>query len=117
MKKITAPNDRPVTISTTGGVTVRLAAGETRAVQDFIAVEAVKHRCTVNDAEQANAPSDFDRTEALREAIRRAVETGDPQYFTGQGKPKVAVVRELSGIEGASASEVNALFDELSFGD
>jgi hypothetical protein len=108
--KVVAPAKGAHLASPTGAVFV-LKPGETREIPEYLKRLAFDKGCTpLGDGPVAEPPEDS--RSLIRKAIRQMVDEADADAFTAAGKPKIAIVRERSGIE-VSVALANEIFDEV----
>lgn len=118
MVVVTAPKDRAVHLSSTGGSAVYLEAGETLALPDFFAVLAVAAGCAVvpqgakQPVQEPTQEEVSSRDEKIADAVRVIIDGGKKEHFTLQGKPRTAAVEEILGFD-VSAQEVADAYEAL----
>ena len=115
MIKVTAPKDRSVRLRSTTGVSLHLAAGETRVVAPMFNVAAAHQGCAVQPIGSTPQPEsepvaqeDGSRIEAIRSAINELIETGDSNELTAAGNPRTSAIRNRTGLE-VTAAEIQSV--------
>jgi hypothetical protein len=106
--KVAAPETGAHLASTAGAVFV-LKPNEVRDIPMSMAQAAYAAGCR---PVSEDAPPVSDDKAKVREVIAQMVAKASPDDFTSAGRPKIALVRELSGVD-VSVAESNAVFDEV----
>lgn len=107
--KVVAPPQGAHLASPTGAVFV-LKPGETRDIPPYLEKLAYEKGC--KPANDVPAPPTQDDRELIKQAVADMVAEGNPDHFTANGRPKIALVRARSGAD-ASIAQVNEVFDEV----
>lgn len=121
MIKVTAPKDRSVRLRSSAGVSIHLTPGQTRTVAPMFNADAAHQGCAVqpvgmDDPAPQNANPDGvdmyfgskDRATKIREAVEALIADGDSSELTSAGNPRTAAVRNRSGVDDVTASDIQA---------
>ena len=104
-----------VRLASTSGHVMWLYKGKLRelgANMLKVALQTGKVSVVTSAPEAAAAPAaEPPREQKIAEAVHAIVEGGNPEDFTAQNKPKVAVVAAKSGIADVKAAEIEAALD------